>query len=44
MGVVLIIPLRKQMLEFDHLRFPSGMAVASVLRSAGGGKNKATRL
>ena len=41
MGVVLIIPLRKQMLEFDRLRFPSGMAVASILRSAGGGKNKA---
>ncbi len=44
MGVVLIIPLRKQMLEFDRLRFPSGMAVASILRSAGGGKNKALLL
>ena len=44
MGVVLIIPLRKQMLEFDRLRFPSGMAVASILRSAGGGKNKAVLL
>jgi putative OPT family oligopeptide transporter len=44
MGVVLIIPLRKQMLEFDRLRFPSGMAVASILRSSGGGKNKAILL
>ena len=30
LGVVFIIPLRKQMLEFDRLRFPSGMAVASI--------------
>jgi uncharacterized oligopeptide transporter (OPT) family protein len=41
LGVVLIIPLRKQMIEFDRLRFPSGMAVASILRSPGGGKTKA---
>jgi len=44
LGVVLIIPLRKQMLEFDRLRFPSGMAVASILRSPGGGKEKAVLL
>ncbi|HIA04870.1 MAG TPA: hypothetical protein EYN66_23740, partial [Myxococcales bacterium] len=37
MGVVLIIPLRKQMLEFERLRFPSGIAVASLLKSPGAG-------
>lgn len=37
MGIVLIIPLRKQMVEFDRLRFPSGTAVATLLRSPGEG-------
>jgi len=37
MGVVLIIPLRKQMVEFDRLRFPSGTAVATLLKSPGEG-------
>ncbi len=40
LGVVFIIPLRKQMLEFDRLRFPSGMAVASILKSPGAGVEK----
>ena len=37
MGIVLIIPLRKQMVEFERLRFPSGVAVATLLRSPGEG-------
>jgi putative OPT family oligopeptide transporter len=37
MGIVLIIPLRKQMIEFERLRFPSGVAVATLLRSPGEG-------
>ena len=37
MGIVLIIPLRKQMVEFERLKFPSGVAVATLLRSPGEG-------
>ena len=37
MGIVLIIPLRKQMIEFERLRFPSGVAVGTLLRSPGEG-------
>lgn len=37
MGIVLIIPLRKQMIEFERLKFPSGIAVATLLRSPGEG-------
>ncbi|NCG21563.1 MAG: peptide transporter, partial [Rhodobacterales bacterium] len=37
MGIVLIIPLRKQMVEFERLKFPSGTAVATLLRSPGEG-------
>ena len=38
MGIVLIIPLRTQMVEVERLRFPSGTAVATLLRSPGEGK------
>lgn len=41
MGIVLIIPLRKQMVEFERLRFPSGLAVATLLRSPGEGMAQA---
>jgi len=44
MGVVLIIPLRKQMLEFERLRFPSGIAVATILKSPGSGARQAKLL
>lgn len=44
MGVVLIIPLRKQMIEFERLRFPSGIAVASLLKSPGAGARQAKLL
>ena len=33
LGVVLIIPLRKQKIDLDRLRFPSGIAVATIIRS-----------
>lgn len=44
LGIVVIIPLRKQMIEFDRLRFPSGVAVASLLRSPGAGAHQAKLL
>ncbi len=40
MGVVLIIPLRRKMIEIDRLRFPSGTAVATILRSGSAGVEK----
>ena len=44
MGIVLIIPLRKQMVEFERLKFPSGVAVATLLRSPGEGLAQGTIL
>lgn len=44
LGVVVIIPLRKQMVDFDRLRFPSGTAVAAILKSPGAGREKAILL
>jgi len=44
MGIVLIIPLRKQMIEIERLKFPSGVAVATILKSPGAGIQKAIRL
>ena len=41
MGILLIIPLRKQMIEYERLRFPSGIAVASLLKSPGAGARQA---
>ena len=41
LGVAFIIPTRKQMVELDRLRFPTGTAVATVLRSPGEGSKKA---
>jgi putative OPT family oligopeptide transporter len=40
LGVTFIIPLRKQMLDIDRLRFPSGTAVAAILKSPGAGARK----
>ena len=40
LGVVVIIPLRKQMIDLDRLRFPSGVAVTSIIRSGSTGTNK----
>lgn len=44
LGVGFIIPLRKQMLDIDRLRFPSGTAIASVLRSPAEGLKKSRLL
>jgi len=40
MGIVVIIPLRKQMVELDRLRFPSGTAVATLLKATASGREK----
>ncbi len=44
LGVILILPLRKQLIELERLRFPSGIAVASLLRSPGAGMRQAALL
>ena len=44
LGVVLIIPLRKQMVDLDRLRFPTGVAVATIIRSGSTGMEKARLL
>ena len=44
LGVVLIIPLRKQMIDLDRLRFPSGVAVTTIIRSGSSGLQKAKLL
>lgn len=44
LGVVMIIPLRKQMIELDRLRFPSGVAVTTIIRSGAQGISKAKLL
>ena len=44
LGAAFIIPLRKQMIEIDRLRFPTGMGVAAILKSPGAGTKKAVVL
>jgi len=44
LGVVLIIPLRKQIIEYERLRFPTAVGVAQILKSPGAGKQKARLL
>jgi len=44
LGVMLIIPLRKQIIDFERLRFPEGTAVATILRSPGAGVEKSRLL
>ena len=44
MGIVVIIPLRKQMVELDRLRFPTGTAVATLLKATASGREKAVLL
>jgi putative OPT family oligopeptide transporter len=44
LGVVIIIPLRKQMIDLDRLRFPSGVAVTTIIRSGASGLGKAKLL
>jgi len=44
LGIAFIIPLRKQMIDFERLTYPGGVAVASVLKSPGAGVRKAMLL
>ena len=40
LGCAFIVPLRKQMIEIDRLRFPTGTGVAAILKSPGAGAAK----
>src|SRR5690606_6176216 len=40
LGCVFIVPLRKQMLDIERLRFPSAVAVGAILKSPGAGVSK----
>ncbi len=40
LGCAFIIPVRKQMLDIDRLRFPTGTAVAAILKAPGAGSKK----
>jgi len=44
LGIAFIIPLRKQMIDFERLTYPGGVAVATVLKSPGAGIHKAILL
>ncbi|MGD2095487.1 MAG: oligopeptide transporter, OPT family [Phycisphaerales bacterium] len=44
LGIAFIIPLRKQMIDFERLTYPGGVAVATVLKSPGAGVRKALLL
>ncbi|MDH4018129.1 MAG: OPT/YSL family transporter [Xanthomonadales bacterium] len=41
MGIGFIIPLRKQMIDYERLTYPGGVAVATILKSPGAGIEKA---
>ena len=41
LGICFIIPLRKQMIDFERLPYPGGIAVATILKSPGAGVRKA---
>ncbi len=43
-GLAFVIPLRKQMIDFERLPYPSGIAVATILKSPGAGLRKAMLL
>jgi putative OPT family oligopeptide transporter len=44
LGIAFIIPLRKQMIDFERLAYPGGIAVATILKSPGAGIRKAQLL
>ncbi|TVQ82056.1 MAG: hypothetical protein EA380_00755 [Phycisphaeraceae bacterium] len=44
LGAAFIIPLRKQMIDIERLRFPSATGVATILKSPGAGPAKAVVL
>jgi putative OPT family oligopeptide transporter len=44
LGVAFIIPLRKQMIDYNRLAYPGGIATATILKSPGAGMRKAIYL
>jgi putative OPT family oligopeptide transporter len=44
LGIGFIIPLRKQMIDYERLTYPGGVAVATILKSPGAGIHKAMLL
>lgn len=44
LGIAFVIPLRKQMIDFNRLAYPGGIAVAAILKSPGAGLRKAMLL
>ncbi|MFQ5437058.1 MAG: OPT/YSL family transporter, partial [Anaerolineae bacterium] len=44
LGIGFIIPLRKQMIDYERLTYPGGVAVAAILKSPGAGIRKAILL
>ena len=44
LGIAFIIPLRKQMIDYERLTYPGGVAVATILKSPGAGVQKAILL
>lgn len=44
LGVAFIIPMRKQILDFERLRFPEGVATAAILKAPGAGIRKSVLL
>ncbi|MEQ9504434.1 MAG: OPT/YSL family transporter [Deltaproteobacteria bacterium] len=44
LGIAFIVPLRKQMIDFNRLAYPGGIAVAAILKSPGAGLKKAMLL
>ena len=40
LGIGFIIPLRKQMIDYERLTYPGGVAVATILKSPGAGLRK----
>ena len=41
LGIAFIIPLRKQMIDYERLTYPGGVAVATILKAPGAGIRKA---
>jgi putative OPT family oligopeptide transporter len=41
LGIMVIIPMRRQMIELERLRFPTGTAVSTILKAPGAGIQKA---
>jgi putative OPT family oligopeptide transporter len=44
LGLAFIIPLRKQMIDYNRLAYPGGIAVAAILKSPGAGLQKSMYL